>query len=444
MGTSDITVTALIPSPGIGHILLKAMVVDPRDGAVPQIALDTVEFYASASNDFSLATKIDEGKDKGNHSALVEGATYYYWAIARNRSGSLGARYPASATAGVPATVAFASDFTLINGQIVATAAAGALTIALKTLDGSDPSASNPVRVPFRKTDYAAASVESIIAPLSLTISSGSTLGVNAGSVRFKVHVTAIKKSTDGTVHLGAVNCVSNTPATRIFALSDIVLAGMPTVEGGAGGADSAGVIYAAAAVGGSMRVLGFLSYGDSGLATPGTWVAPDYVQLAGPSIALPGEEIQSAAVCESALSTLTFGGGGITSLPYDNTVPEAAEYGTVTTVTIIPTHGANVNEVEIDVSVSPPAANEKLALILSNGGTIVLALAVENSDGADIPKRMRLSTMFRATAGSSLVLHLAIGYTGTGVVTINGVAGASKFGGTAMKSTMKVTERAG
>ena len=64
MGTSDITVTALTTTPGIGHIALKFTTSDPRSGALPNIALNAVEVHGSSTNDRATATKVDEGRDK--------------------------------------------------------------------------------------------------------------------------------------------------------------------------------------------------------------------------------------------------------------------------------------------------------------------------------------------------------------------------------------------
>src|SRR3990167_263182 len=81
----------------------------------------------------------------------------------------------------------------LINGSVALSASAGILTVAVKGLDGNDPSPSNPVFVrlaqgnPFDGT-YA---VRKIVAALSTTISNGSTLG-HANGVEKAVYIYAL------------------------------------------------------------------------------------------------------------------------------------------------------------------------------------------------------------------------------------------------------------
>jgi hypothetical protein len=128
----------------------------------------------------------------------------------------------------------------------------------------------------------------------SLTISSGSTLGVVNSSVRnvtqtpFKIWIVLFDDG--GTTRVGAINC--SLPATNsasIYPLSAYGIASS-TAEGGAGNADSALVFYTGTAVTSkAYTVIGYLSY-ESGLTTPGTWDAnPTRIQLYDPSVPLPG-----------------------------------------------------------------------------------------------------------------------------------------------------------
>lgn len=146
----------------------------------------------------------------------------------------------------------------LVENLTLTTSRSGnAETIAVKTLAGTDPSATDPVRVAFAKTDGTFEVLE-LATALSLTISSGSTLGA-ASAREFKVAVLLINDA--GTLRLGV--------AGRPSGLRDNALVSS-TAEGGAGAADSARTIYTGTAVTSKRaRVLGYLTYT---LTTAGTW----------------------------------------------------------------------------------------------------------------------------------------------------------------------------
>src|SRR5712692_1283810 len=104
MADSDITVSRLAVSSGIGHNLATWSVSDPHVRELEYLSLAAVELWAASSNDRSLASKIDEGRDKGAHLALAQGQTFYYWIRPRNKAGFYGDWYPSSATGGVVGT----------------------------------------------------------------------------------------------------------------------------------------------------------------------------------------------------------------------------------------------------------------------------------------------------------------------------------------------------
>lgn len=123
-----------------------------------------------------------------------------------------------------------------INGQLSFSVSASILTIAVKNDDGSDPSASNPVFVRVRQGNppNGTHTVRKITGALSVTISNGSTLG-HANGIVAPVYVYALDNS--GTVELAV--------STQFFDDSDVQ---STTAEGGAGGADSAAVLYSTTA----------------------------------------------------------------------------------------------------------------------------------------------------------------------------------------------------
>ena len=145
---------------------------------------------------------------------------------------------------------------------IGATVASNALTITL-----------NPCALAFRSTTLGSGAVTTVnlASAITLTISSGSTLGtVNATQSR--IVVLAINNA--GTIELAAVNIAGGNQLDECNLIST-------TAEGGAGAADSASTIYSATArTNVAYRVIGYV---ESTQATAGTWAtAPSTVQGAG------------------------------------------------------------------------------------------------------------------------------------------------------------------
>ncbi|WP_167792507.1 hypothetical protein, partial [Candidatus Macondimonas diazotrophica] len=155
----------------------------------------------------------------------------------------------------------------LVENLTITTSRAGnAETIAIKTLAGTDPSPTDPVRIAFNTTTGGFEVLE-LTAALSVTFSSGSTGGAVA-NLAFKVGVLLFNNA--GTLAMGAVVRPSGIRDNSVVST---------TAEGGAGGADSPRVIYSAAALSNvRCRVLGYVTYT---LATPGTWdTAPSEILL--------------------------------------------------------------------------------------------------------------------------------------------------------------------
>jgi hypothetical protein len=218
------------------------------------------------------------------------------------------------------AAVAFGAG--MLNGTIVESHSAGALTVAVKTLAGADPSASDPVFFTFR--DATAGTGDFVVikqtAALSLTISSGGTLGF-ANGIAGRLWVEAFNDA--GTVRLAVINCLSG---TAIYPLSGWGIAST-TADDSAGGSDVAQVFYTAAShalTSCPYTVIGYLTW-ESGLTTAGTWDAsPTRVQLYRAGVPLPGTEIQKARNGSGAALT------GSTAIPYDDTIPQNGTEGTL------------------------------------------------------------------------------------------------------------------
>jgi hypothetical protein len=162
-----------------------------------------------------------------------------------------------SATGGINAT-----GITSKIQPITASVAASALTITL-----------NPTILDFRSATLTDGTVTTIAVPaaISVTISSGSTLGT-VSATQSRIVVIAINNA--GTIELAAVNISGGTQLDETNLIST-------TAEGGAGGADSASVVYSATArTSVAYRVVGYI---ESTQATAGTWAtAPSTIQGVG------------------------------------------------------------------------------------------------------------------------------------------------------------------
>ena len=153
------------------------------------------------------------------------------------------------------------------NYTITATVAANALTIALKTKAGTDPSSTDPVKVAFRNSSNGTGDFTTltITSALSLVVSSGSTLG-HISTLTHNIWVYLFNDA--GTPRLGV--------CTTLFS-PDFVRSS--TAEGGAGAADSNNVVYTGTAVTNKpFRIIGKL---ESTQTTAGTWAtAPSLIAL--------------------------------------------------------------------------------------------------------------------------------------------------------------------
>lgn len=128
------------------------------------------------------------------------------------------------------------------NLTITTSVGSNALTIAVKTKAGTDPSSTDPCVVNMRSSTLTDSgyNVRTITAATSLVISSGSTLG-HASNIPQHIFVYLIDNA--GTLELAASNLPPDYPG--VFGKARLV---STTAEGGAGAADSATGVYSTTA----------------------------------------------------------------------------------------------------------------------------------------------------------------------------------------------------
>jgi hypothetical protein len=184
----------------------------------------------------------------------------------------------------------------MTNGKLVPSAAAGALTVAVKTVAGNDPSATDPVYFYFRNNTLATGDVTriAVTAALSVVLGSTKTLGATSGNGT-RVWIAAFNNA--GTVQLAAMNC---SDSSGVFCPQENVkyTTAVP--------ANSSKAWYSTSAIGTAApwRFLGFCEWNS--LATAGTWVAPDTVQLFGPGVKKPGDIVQTVSGFTTTPTTTT------------------------------------------------------------------------------------------------------------------------------------------
>lgn len=104
---SDITINSFAVVAGLGQFALAAAWSSPPGmGCLPYMQAGNVEFYAAATNNRALATKVADGGPVGVavYAMPTPGTLRYFWARAVDPAGNFGPFFPVSATNGRSAT----------------------------------------------------------------------------------------------------------------------------------------------------------------------------------------------------------------------------------------------------------------------------------------------------------------------------------------------------
>lgn len=312
----------------------------------------------------------------------------------------------------------------LIGGKVTVTMAANAVTLAVKTLAGADPSPTDPVTVRFRHATLTDGSTVSrqITAALSTVISSGSTGGtVNALPARIYFGVLD---------NAGAVELCWWNPLTSTLALFAWSESGLITTlaEGGAGAADSAGVIYSTTA---RSNVAGrYAGYFECTQATAGTWAtAASLVQQMGVGVRRTGDRVQSPLSTDGAAAS------GTTTLPLDDTIPQNTEGVQFMTLPITPTSAINLLSIaHIGMYTSGNATNATIqaALFQDSVANALAAIFCGRVSTADVGTQISLNYRMRAGTVSSTTFNIRAGTNSAGTTRFNSDSSGRLYGGVA------------
>ncbi len=321
----------------------------------------------------------------------------------------------------------------LQNGTLVASVNANALTIAIKTLTGADPSVTDPVIVLFRNVTAALGDYTAIAltAATSFVASNGSNFGASVNNTPFRLWFVGFNDA--GTFRLGAINCVetqTGAGAGRVVSLlRSLNNFGIDssTAEGGAGGADTAGIFYTGTAVAAkAFAVLGYASY-EAGLAAAGAYAAtPPRLELYGPQTPRPGQLIQLTRTDTGAVAS------GTTAIPDDDTIPQITEGDQYMSRAITPSSAANVLDVSGygNFAHSGTVPHMRMALFQD---AVANALAIAET-GRDATANGRCGIGLRlrmlAALAVSTTLRLRAGNSTGATTTFNGAAAGRRYGG--------------
>jgi hypothetical protein len=348
------------------------------------------------------------------------------WTISQSATGVAGGAVVAAtgANADITSLSALTSvplnlDLPLINGYIEWSISANALTAAVKTYAGTDPSATNPVFAVFRNPTITTAGyyVRSITAALSVVASSGSTLGtVSAQASRIR----AVLMDNAGTVVLGLYNPWNN--STKSLAGLNESLAYSSTAEGGAGAADSAQVIYTTAAQ--TSKAIREVSYMDSTQATAGTWATAltNKVQING-STPKTGAVLQTVRITDGAVAT------GTTLIPADDTIPQNTEGDQYLSQAITPLSASNLLNISAQLNAATSVSTYTTVALFQDSAAPAIACSLSGAAVA-VPVNMPLGHLMVAGTISSTTMKIRAGVSAAATLTVNGFASARKFGG--------------
>lgn len=323
-----------------------------------------------------------------------------------------------------------AHGMALTNGKLAFSVAGSALTVAVKTLAGADPSAGDPVKVAI-PDGAGGVNVRSITSALSLVISNGSTLGT-ANSTPFRIRIGALDNG--GTVELFAYNTVSGTTIKAPGEYETV----STTAEGGAGGADAAQTAYSATSRSTKQfRWIGFADW-NSGLATAGAWSAgPSVAYLQGVGQPLPGEEVGHANTSAGAVAT------GTTTMPQDDSIPQNTEGDQYMTITYPRRSPVNLLEIEHIGYYSQSAGTYLVSALFQDATAGALAAGMRyNPSNANVHAPTPLKHRRLCGAAGNTTFNVRAGASSAATVTFNGISGGRMLGGV-MASTLGVRELA-
>lgn len=318
-----------------------------------------------------------------------------------------------------------------INLGLSASASAGALTINVRQADGTAPSSTNPVLVPFRSTVATTGTVtwRTISSALSIVIPSGASLGTSSSNVPFRIWIFLDDNA--GTPAIGVSTCSS---ATAIYPCAswESTLKTSTTISAGA---TSGGTLYATAGVSlDAVRIVGYCDFA-TGLATAGTYASScTSLQVFGPGIKKPGDVVQAvynqSGTQNSSTNTYTLSA----------TSPTPSGGLSIVAQAIVPSASMNILNVNGQGLLTVSTAGSQTVFIYDTTNTTTKAVAAGNLTNNAIP--ITIPVTYRGVANStSSITFTLYGTSSAGTVFVNGLTGPVQYFGTISNSFIRVEE---
>jgi hypothetical protein len=190
-----------------------------------------------------------------------------------------------------------------VNLGLTSSAAASALTISVVGANGSAPSATNPISIPFRSTTLATGTPvwATVTSALSIVIPSAATLGTQSSNVPFRIWIFV--EYNGGSPEIVVATC---SISAQIYPCTSWET-NRTTTTTISGFATAAGTPYSTTGVSNdSLRIIGYCDFA-SGLATAGSWASScTTLQLMGPGVKKPGDIIQTVVNSTTTAGTTT------------------------------------------------------------------------------------------------------------------------------------------
>lgn len=290
--TGDITLTAVgaIPNANGASLSGQALTLQPADGSNPGLITTGAQTIAGAKTFSGGVTATVTGTASGNttisgqtnHGVVIASGTNAMTSTIAGNAGQVLTSNGVSADPTFQTAPGANSSYAIQNLGLSCSVAANALTIAAKQSDGtSDPaSGTGLVTIYFRDPTSANGGYfpSYMNAATSIVVSAGSTLGTISGVPTY-LWVYALNNS--GVIELAI--------SSKLFDQGSII---STTAEGGAGGADSATIMYSTTARSNvAFRLIGRILITN----TSTNWTAaPTEVSLASAIIAFNAPTIQT------------------------------------------------------------------------------------------------------------------------------------------------------
>lgn len=423
----ECTLTAItIPNPQLSTNAGKVLALDATSGVVGVSA-------SSAAFTSPLTTKGDLVTHNGTSAErLAVGTNGYFLKADSTASGGLSWDAGAAVTAGDGITVsgntvtALIAAGGILNANFTASVSAKALTFALKTKAGTDPSATDPVLVLFRNATLTTGTpvVRSITSAMSVTLSSGSTVGFSA-ALNARIYWGFLDDA--GTVSMW----VSRRGHWSEGAVHS------PSAEGGAGAADSATVIYATAAhTNVPIRVGGYVIIETGAVA--GEWDnAPTILVNMGPGVHRTGNTVQEIYVSSSTMRT------GTNTFVEDNSIPQTGEMNAFSSdlaATVTPTTIGNYLRIEGVLHLAHSGNVRQYAAIVSGASADALSVSSVHAQAVNLVCSVPVWYEVLVSTTATRTYTLYGGNVGGATQTLNGQAGAALLNGRLL-SYIRVTE---